>query len=70
MDLQPDNMPSEITVMRGGTLKLVNIQPANALYPVLSMLSWRRMGVRRECEKAQYLILLSELGMLIIGCTT
>ena len=51
--------------MRGGTLKLVKMQPANANSPMLSIPSWRRIGVRREDMKAQPLILLSEVGMLI-----
>jgi hypothetical protein len=51
--------------MRGGTLKLVKMQRANAPFPILSMPSWRRMGHRREPEKAQSQILLSELGMII-----
>jgi len=65
MALQLDNMDSWITLMRGGTLKLVNIQPANAPSPMLSMPSLRRIVVRRECEKASSQILLNEMGMLI-----
>ena len=65
VDLHPLNMLHGITVMRGGTLKLVKMQPLNAPISMLSMPSWRRMGVRREFENAQSLILLSEEGMLI-----
>ena len=66
MDLQLYNMPLGITaVMRGGTLKLVKRQAMNAPLPMLSMLSWRQIGVRREPPKASSLILLIELGMLI-----
>jgi hypothetical protein len=65
MDLQLINMLWGITVMRGGTLKLVKIQLENAIFPILSMPSWRRMAHRRELQKAQSLILLSEMGMSI-----
>lgn len=41
MDLQPDNMPSEI---------MVKMQLANALFAMLSMPSWRRSGVERAIE--------------------
>ena len=41
-------LPSGITVMRGGTLKLVKKQLLNASPPMLSMPSWRRIGHRRE----------------------
>ena len=51
--------------MRGGNLKLVNTQKLNAPCPMLSMPSWRRMGHLRERAKAESLILLSEVGMLI-----
>jgi hypothetical protein len=54
-----------ITVMRGGTLKLVKMQAANAYCPMLSMPSWRHMGVRREYVNEKSQILLSELGMVI-----
>ena len=59
------NMRVGITVMRGGTLKLVKIQLENAFFPMLSMPSWRRIGVRREAANAKSWILLSEIGMLI-----
>ena len=65
MALQLDNMDIGITLMRGGILKLVNIQPANAPSPMLSMPSLRRIVVRRECEKAASQILLNEMGMFI-----
>jgi hypothetical protein len=42
----------ENTEMRGGTLKLVKMQQANAFIPILSMPSWRQIGVRREPAKA------------------
>jgi hypothetical protein len=58
-------MYTGITVMRGGTLKLVKMQAVNAPLPMLSMPSWRRMGVRREYAKAHMFIRLSEVGMLI-----
>jgi hypothetical protein len=63
--LQLNNMDSGITLMRGGTLKLVKMQDANAPLPILSMPSWRRMGVRREHKKASLPILLRVLAMLI-----
>jgi len=59
-------MRSGITVMKSGTLKLVKMHAANAAIPMLSIPSWRRIGVRREREKASLQILLSELGMLIL----
>jgi len=65
MDLHPYKMPAGISVMRGGTLKLVKMQQRNASSPMLSMPSWRQMGHRRDATNAQSLILLSELGMLI-----
>jgi hypothetical protein len=65
MDLQLNNTPLGIKVMRGGTLKLVKMQRANAFSPIVSMPSWRQIGVRREQSNAQSLILLSEFGMLI-----
>ena len=40
MDLHDSNMKSGIAVMSGGTLKLVNIQQANAPTPILSMSLW------------------------------
>ena len=52
MSLHQSNMRLGITVMRGGTLKLVKMQEANAYSPMLSMPSWSRMGVRRESMKA------------------
>jgi len=51
--------------MRGGALKLVKMQIANAPSPLLSMPSWRRIGVRKKPAKAQSLILQSEEGMMI-----
>jgi hypothetical protein len=59
------NTPYEIEVRRGGTLKLVKMQAANAPLPMLSMPSWRRIGVRRERANAQLQIFLSEVRMLI-----
>jgi hypothetical protein len=64
IDLHECNMLL-IIVTRGGILKLVNMQKLNAPFPMLSMPSWRRMGHLRESKKAESLILLSEVGMMI-----
>jgi hypothetical protein len=48
MLVQRINILSGITVMRGGTLKLVKMQPPNASSPMLSIPSWRRIGHLRE----------------------
>jgi hypothetical protein len=52
IDLHPINMLSGMMVMRGGTLKLVKMQEANAPPPILSMPSWGRIAHRRENVKA------------------
>ena len=44
MDVHPCNMHIGIAVMRDGTLKLVKMQLANALSPMLSMPSWETNG--------------------------
>jgi len=41
MALQLDNIALAITVMRGGTLKLVKMQEENAPNPMFSTSSWR-----------------------------
>jgi hypothetical protein len=51
--------------MRDGTLKLVKMQSANAYSSMLSMSSWRQIGVRIEVAKALLQTLLSEVGILI-----
>ena len=48
MDLQLDNKYPNITVMRGGILKLAKMQLRNAAAPMISMPSWRRIGQLRD----------------------
>jgi len=49
------NTPFEIEVMRGGTLKLVKMQAANAPLPMLSMPSWRRIDRMAAAGKGTFL---------------
>lgn len=52
--------------MSGGILKLVKVQPRNALPPMLLMSLWGRIGHQSELSSASLWILLSEAGMLIL----
>jgi hypothetical protein len=62
-----DNISLGITLIRGGTLKFVNMQQANAYPPMLSMPSWRQIVHRREEQNPELQILLSEVGMFSYG---